>query len=68
MKRTSAMKKPGLKLKQRLELVRTTIRELSPTQLHRVDGGYGDDYAALTAWCPTRTCVGCGCLPYTYGD
>lgn len=64
MKRTSVLKKPQLKLRRRLELVRTTIRELSPAQLGRVDGGTGLCYGTFT--CPTKSCVGCGCEPYTY--
>jgi hypothetical protein len=40
MKRTSANNKPGLKLKRKLQLVRTTIRELTPSQLEQVNGGY----------------------------
>ncbi len=64
MKRTGAMKKLELKVKRRLELVRTTIRELTPTQLGQVNGGETEDMATLT--CITRTCINCGCLPYTY--
>ena len=64
MKRTGAMKKLELKVKRRLELVRTTIRELTPTQLEHVNGGVEENFATLT--CITRTCIGCGCEPYTY--
>jgi hypothetical protein len=44
MKRTSAKNKPELKLKRTLQLVRTTIRELSPSQLEQVNGG-NEEYA-----------------------
>jgi hypothetical protein len=43
MKRTGR-KKPKLTLKRRLELVRTTIRDLTPTQLEQVNGGYTEYY------------------------
>jgi hypothetical protein len=50
MKRTSK----NLKLKRRLELVRTTLRELSPDKLEQVHG------AEASMWnCPTK------CCPYT---
>jgi hypothetical protein len=39
MKRTGLKNKQELKLKRRLELVRNTIRELTPTELERVNGG-----------------------------
>jgi hypothetical protein len=50
MKRTSK----NLKLKRRLELVRTTVRELSPASLEQVHGGNASLYN-----CPTK------CCPYT---
>ncbi len=50
MKRTNK----NLKLKRRLELVRTTVRELSPAQIEQVHGGFATIYD-----CPTR------CCPYT---
>jgi hypothetical protein len=56
MKRNSPKTKRDLKLKRRLELVRTTIRELTPTQLGQVNGG-------------TETVLDApsGCIrPYTY--
>ncbi|HWU87525.1 MAG TPA: class I lanthipeptide [Kofleriaceae bacterium] len=42
MKRTSNKDKPELLLKRRLQLVRTTIRELTPAQLEQVNGGNGE--------------------------
>ena len=48
MKRTSVK----LKLKQRLELVRTTVRELNQAELGTVNGGY--EYASTA--CPTKCC------------
>lgn len=39
MKRTSPKNKPELMLKRKLQLVRTTIRELTPAQLEQVNGG-----------------------------
>lgn len=39
MKRTSLKAKRNIKLKRRLELVRTTIRELTPAQLEQINGG-----------------------------
>lgn len=39
MKRTSPKNKPELMLKRKLQLVRTTIRELIPAQLEQVHGG-----------------------------
>ncbi len=53
MKRTSK----NLKLKRPLELVRTTVRELSSAQLEQVNGGE----TATIYDCPTR------CCPYTDG-
>jgi len=43
MKRTSPKNKPELMLKRKLQLVRTTIRELTPSQLSHVNGGYGEE-------------------------
>lgn len=58
MKRTSA----NLKLKQRLELVRATVRELTPRQLAGVNGGGGNEADGLISTnCPTKCCDG-----YTY--
>lgn len=51
MKRTSMKNKPELKLKRTLQLVRTTIRELTPTQLAHVNGGY-EEYAPSCARIP----------------
>lgn len=51
MKRTSAKNKQ-LTLKRRLELVRTTIRELTPVELEKVNGGGEEPIPG-------------GCLPYT---
>jgi hypothetical protein len=39
MKRTGAKNKQEKQLKRRLDLVRTTIRELTPAQLQQVNGG-----------------------------
>jgi hypothetical protein len=39
MKRTSAKDKRERKLKLRLDLVRTTVRVLTPTELENVNGG-----------------------------
>jgi len=47
MKRTSVK----LKLKQRLELVRTTVRELTPAEIGAVRGGDGEATAACTSCC-----------------
>lgn len=63
MKRNSAIKKLDLKLKRRLELVRTTVRQLTPTELRQVNGGETEN---ATYTCPTKTCNNCGCEPYTY--
>lgn len=43
-----------LKLKQRLSLVRATVRELSPTQLAEVQGG--NDSPISGGACPTQCC------------
>ena len=48
MKRT----KVNLKLKRQLELVRTTIRQLTPPELRRVNGGGEEEYSTNT--CPTK--------------
>jgi hypothetical protein len=55
MKRTSLKDKP--ELKRRLQLVRTTIRELTPAQLAQAGGGGELEYA------PTANCSQCS---YTY--
>ena len=39
MKRTNAKDRRDLKLKQRLALVRTTVRVLTPTELEHINGG-----------------------------
>lgn len=41
MKRTANKKQTTSQLNKRLELVRTTIRELTPDQLQHVGGGTG---------------------------
>jgi hypothetical protein len=67
MKRTS-MKNKQLKLKRRLELVRTTVRELTPAQLGQVNGG------EATGGCQEGTNDVTGlmcltiCVPYTCDD
>ena len=66
MKRTTVMKKSEIKIQRRLELVRTTIRELTPTQLRRVNGGDEESGGLVTYECPTRTCL--GCCEYTEAD
>jgi hypothetical protein len=52
MKRASAK----LQLKRRLELVRTTIRELTPTQLGRIKGQIGVQVMNTIDVCPTECC------------
>ncbi len=54
MKRTNV----NLKLKRRLELVRMTIRELTPAQLGQVNGGE-EESELVTYMCPTKTCWNC---------
>ena len=55
MKRTNVK----LKLKQRLELVRTTVRELTPGQLANVHGGDGGTVVdRASAACATKCCDG----------
>lgn len=49
MKRTNTK----LQLKRRLELVRTTVRELTPVQLQQVQGG-GEEPASSA--CLTKCC------------
>jgi hypothetical protein len=43
MKSTNLKRKQELKIKRRLELVRTKIRELTPAQLRHVNGGYTEE-------------------------
>ena len=43
MKRTYKKNQKELQLKQRLVLVRTAIRDLSPNQLAQINGGSGTD-------------------------
>lgn len=50
MKRTNVK----LTLKRRLELVRTTVRELTPAQLARVNGGDGAGEAYGPTNCDCR--------------
>jgi len=50
MKRTTT----NLKLKRRLELVRTTVRELNPAQLAKVNGGDGEGDAYGPTNCDCR--------------
>jgi hypothetical protein len=50
------MKRTNVKLKNRLALVRMTIRQLAPSQLGQVNGG---DEELITHMCPTKTCWGC---------
>ena len=54
MKRTNVK----LKLKQRLELVRTTVRELTPAEIRAVRGG-GEEAATVfcTSCCDTWTYI-----------
>ena len=57
MKRTGAKRNQGSNLNRRLELVRTTIRELTPTQLEQINGGTEDVNQEQTQenpepWCP----------------
>ena len=55
MKRNGTQNKQEQKLKRRLELVRTTIRELTPGELDRVNGGT-ESYSIPSL---------CDCPPYT---
>lgn len=48
MKRTVLKNKKALKLERRLALVRTTIRELRPSQLEQVNGGDTEEAAITT--------------------
>jgi hypothetical protein len=69
MKRTTLKNKRGLKLERRLELVRTTIRELTPLQLERANGAYGYGYPLTGDVCvaPTAGCTdNCCDVGYTY--
>ena len=54
------MKKTGsnqLKLKRRLELVRVTVRELTPTELSQVDGGNTEPGPSIPTFCwPGYSC------------
>jgi hypothetical protein len=55
MKRTDVRKKRELKLKQRLELVRTTVRELTPSQLDQIKGATETEPTTEKdpgPWCP----------------
>lgn len=56
MKRTSV----NLKLKRRLELVRATVRELTPGQLASVNGGNEE---LISTACPTKCCDGWTYVP-----
>ena len=60
MKRTSVK----LKLKQRLELVRTTVRELTPAEIGSVRGGNTEGNGGELA---TAACTSC-CDWLTYGQ
>jgi hypothetical protein len=54
------MKRTSVKLKRRLEFVRMTVRQLTPSALGNVNGG-GDDGDAANASiliCPTKCCDG----------
>lgn len=50
MKRTNTKNRKELKLQQRLALVRTTIRDLSPSQLGQVNGGSLDPADCIPNW------------------
>lgn len=55
MKRSRSKKQPDSKLKRRLELLRTTVRDLTPAQLGQVKGGepnLGDRDGGDDPWCP----------------
>ncbi len=58
MKRTNAKDKRDLKLKQRLELVRTTVRVLTPTELEHINGGTEGPGKVIEI-------TGCGAWPFT---
>ena len=50
MKRIGKETKSGLKLKRKLALVHTTIRDLTPMQLQQVNGGTDTTFVTFT--CP----------------
>jgi hypothetical protein len=52
MKRTNVKNSGELKLKRRLELVRTTVRVLSPIELKLVEGGMDQAGTAEEPFCP----------------
>ncbi|HSK05178.1 MAG TPA: hypothetical protein VK932_28210 [Kofleriaceae bacterium] len=58
MKRTNAKDKRDLKLKQRLALVRTTVRVLTPTELEHINGGTETSPKDIEI-------TGCGVWPFT---
>jgi hypothetical protein len=58
MKRTNAKDRRDLKLKQRLALVRTTVRVLTPTELEHVNGGTQEPAQDVPI-------TGCHFLPFT---
>ena len=54
------MKRTSKKLKQRLEFVRTTVRELTPAQLGTVHGGTESDTdttGIVSIECYTKCCL-----------
>jgi hypothetical protein len=60
MKRTSKKNQREQALERRLQLVRTTIRQLTPAQLARVNGGNNGDVAEpdpLPTCIPFITCI-----------
>jgi hypothetical protein len=64
MKRTNSRNKAELKLKDQLQLVRATIRVLTPTQLAHVNvAGPGTGTGTGTGGCvPTDECNWGGCV------
>jgi hypothetical protein len=53
MKKTNVKANRELQLKRRLELVRSTVRVLTPMQLEAVRGGTeGSDTCNGEPWCP----------------
>lgn len=58
MKRTNPNNQKNIKLKRRLELIRTTVRDLTPEQLTQVKGGTETDGGGEDPFCPPLYTVG----------
>jgi hypothetical protein len=50
MKRTSRKNKRERGLARGLELVRITVRELTPTQMGQIQGGDGEPWTCIPGW------------------